>query len=74
MEKHSRRPKQSHMEGGEKIEYGEGDPIKLLLEKTPTPQSNEKMDIFSQILERLPTAEKTPLTSIHFKGATTFNV
>ena len=62
------------MEGGEKRDYGEGDPIKLLIEKTLAPYRNGMMDSFSHILQRLPTMEKIPLTSIHFKCATPFKV
>jgi hypothetical protein len=68
-DKISHTPKRPLMEG-EKNDDGIGDPFKLLIEEAFTQQRNEMMDIFTQILRRLPTGD----TSSSSRGATLFKV
>jgi hypothetical protein len=55
-EKRSRTPKRPLI-AREKKDDGTGDPFKMLLEEALTQQRNERMDSFTQILQRLPTGE-----------------
>jgi hypothetical protein len=55
-EKISHTPKRPLMEGENKYDVI-GDPFKLLIEEALTPQRNEMMDSFVQILRRLPTGD-----------------
>jgi hypothetical protein len=55
---------------GEKKDNGTGDPFKMLLEDSLTQQRNEMMDIFAQILQRLPTGDASSSNG----GVTPFKV
>jgi len=57
----------------EKKDNGAEDPFKLLLEEVPQWERNKMMDIFSQILQRLPMGEASSSNN-HFGGATPFKV
>jgi hypothetical protein len=68
-EKRSFMPKRPLMEGENKY-FRIGDPFKLLIEESLMQQRNEMIDIFVQILRRIPTGN----TSSSSGGATPFKV
>ena len=69
---HSRHPKRPPM-AEEKRDDGAGDSIKSLLEESLERQRNEMMDIFTQILLRIPAASE-PSMSSPFGDANPFKV
>lgn len=58
----------------EKRDGGERDPIKMFLKESLVRYKNKMMDIFSQILQWLPTTMEAPSIRCHFRDATPFKV